>query len=107
MASMVVFENSTERAEMCADYLHNYEEEPDIFREDKEDLLETCDKLFLVAIHRKDDNKNKLLSKLYGIAKKHHVRITWYGDGTSCVHEPDRFLVSGRGHERLAYIQCL
>ena len=59
------------------------------------------------AIHYVFDTPDDrlLLKKIYGIAKAHGLYVTWYGKGSiSC--EPDRFLVSGRGYDRLAFIQC-
>ena len=65
-----------------------------------------CESLFQVALyHKGKDIEQKLLKKIFGIAKAHGLYITWYGKGCGPC-EPDRFLVSGHGVERLAFIQC-
>lgn len=49
------------------------------------------------------DKIQKAFRSLYGIAKRHHVKITWHGE--SCVAcEPDRFTVFKNGKE-IAKIQ--
>ena len=104
-AKLVVFENNTERAMMCADVCHDWEHQQDIFGNETQKLLNTCEKLLDVSLKfSSKEEETLLLKKIFGIAKSHGVSITWYG--MAPVSEPDRFLVSGRGHDRLAYIQC-
>lgn len=105
MAKIVVFENDRERAMMCADSCHDWANQKDIFGTETSKLLDTCNKLFHAALHFQNKEAEQFLKKIYGIAKAHGLRITWYGKGYG-VCEPDRFLVSGQGHERLAFIQC-
>lgn len=103
MATIVVFESNEERAMMCANVCHDWENQKDIFGKETKKLLDACYNLFHASIRKKGDEA-KLLKKIFGIAKSHGVYITWYGMSSSC--EPDRFLVSGHGFERLALIQC-
>lgn len=103
-AKVLVFENHTERAMMCANLSHDWDNQEKIFGNEEDKLLKTCVKLFRVAIRLEEGDEDKLLKKVYGIAKAHGVHIKWYGLANSC--KPDRFLVSGRGVEELALIQC-
>ena len=106
MVTMVVFENNTERAMMCAGACHNWRNQKKIFGSETQKLLDTCEKLFRAKLCFKEkDVEEQLLRKIFGIAKAHGLYITWYGIGSGPC-EPDRFLVSGRGFERLAFIQC-
>ena len=102
-ATMVVFENSKERAMMCADVGHDWINQEEIFGSDTQELLETCAKLTRAV--RDHHVRKQLLEKISDIASRHELTITWYGEGCGPC-EPDRFLVSGRGVERLAFIQC-
>lgn len=91
MATLVIYENN------------NKEE---LFGAETNKLLEKCEELFHVALrHQGKEAEKQLLKKIFGIAKAHGLYITWYGNGCGPC-EPDRFLVSGRGVERLALIQC-
>lgn len=90
MPKIVVFESTTKK---------------EIFGTEEEKLLNTCTELFHAALRfQGKEVEQQLLKKIFGIAKAHGVYITWYGKKAPC--EPDRFLVSGRGVERLALIQC-
>ena len=103
--TMVVFENNKERARMCADFCHDWNQKK-IFGSETQKLLDTCEKLFRARLQfQGKDYEERLLKKIFGIAKAHGLYITWYGKGCGPC-EPDRFLVSGRGFERLAFIQC-
>jgi hypothetical protein len=105
-ATMVVFENGKERAMMCADLCHNWENQKEIFGSETQKLLDTCTELFHASLrYQGKEVEQQLLKKIFGIAKAHGCYITWYGNGRGPC-EPDRFLVSGRGIERLAFIQC-
>lgn len=104
-ALMVVFENDKERAMMSADPCHDWWNQKDIFGTETTKLLDTCEKLFHAALHFQKEEAERLLNKIYGIAKAHGLYITWYGRGKG-TFEPDRFLVSGKGCETLAVIQC-
>ena len=90
--------------EMCADTNHNWAHQPKIFGSETEKLLELCENLFRADLNRDTEKVDKLKRKIFGIAKSHHVHIKWYGDSKVC--EPDRFLISGRGQDELAFIQC-
>ena len=104
-AMMVVFENDKERGMMCASCGHDWRNQKMIFGTETEKLLTTCKELFRTSLrHQGKEVEQKLLKKIYGIAKAHGVFITWYGNGYPC--EPDRFLASGKGTDRLAFIQC-
>ena len=104
-AEIVVFETEKERAMMSADFTHDWKNQENIFGTETEKLLKTCDELFHASLRFQSKKVEKLMKKVYGIAKAHGVYITWYGM-SKCANEPDRFLVSGRGHEYLAFIQC-
>lgn len=104
-AKLVVFGNDKERAMKCADFGHRWEDQQNIFGSETQKLLDACEKLFHASLyHQGKEIENQLLKKIFGIAKAHGLKITWYGTG-SC-REPDRFLVSGKGFEVLAFIQC-
>ena len=106
-ATLVVFQNENERSWMCADQFHDWNNQKLICGSETQKLVDNCEKLFKEVMHNHHKNKDverKLLSKIYGIAKSHGLRVTWYGHGVTCM--PDRFLISGHGHERLAFIQC-
>lgn len=106
MARMVVFENNTERAMMCSDLCHDWINQEEIFGFETQKLLDMCEKLFHANLRFQGKAvEEQLLKKIYGIAKSHGLYITWYGKGCGPC-EPDRFLVSGHGFERLAFIQC-
>lgn len=105
MATIVVFENGTERAMMSADTCHAWSKQKLIFGKETEKLLDYCDRLFHAELHFQKEEAKYLKKKIYGIAKNHGLRITWYGEGHGPC-EPDRFIVSGKGHTRLAMIQC-
>lgn len=105
MANLIVFENDMERAMLSAGVEHDWENQKCLFGIETKKLLDTCDKLFHAAVRFKSGDEDKLLRKIYGIAKAHGVHIKWYGMSKSAC-EPDRFLVSGYGAERLAFIQC-
>ena len=91
MPKIVVFESTTKK---------------EIFGTEEEKLLNTCTELFHAALRfQGKEVEQQLLKKIFGIAKAHGVYITWYGN-QSAPCEPDRFLVSGRGVEKLALIQC-
>lgn len=105
MVTMVVFENNMERAMMCAGPLHNWRNQKNIFGPETQKLLDTCEKLYRTKLGFEKMDSEELLKKIYGIAKAHGLYITWYGNRRGPC-EPDRFLVSGRGVERLAFIQC-
>ncbi len=105
MAEIIVFENHTERAQMSAGPCHDWEHQKQIFGTETKKLLLNCSKLFRVATKLEEGDSEMLLKKIFGIAKSHGVRITWYGNSKSAC-EPDRFLVSGYGIDRLAFIQC-
>ena len=104
-AKLVVFANNRERAQMMAAYSNSNCGNEKIFGKETEKFLNYCDELCNAAISLKKENIPRLLNKIYGIAKTHRVYITWYGMSKHAP-EPDRFLISGRGHERLAMIQC-
>jgi hypothetical protein len=109
-AQLIVFENSNERACCCADLCHDWENQPKIFGSETEKMLNMCNELKKVSLYPDlsyeeiKRRKKILLKKIYGIAKAHGVFVHWYGETPP--REPDRFLISGRGHERLAFIQC-
>lgn len=104
-ATIVVFENDNERSMMCADLYHDFTNQKNIFGTENKKFLDACNELFLAALQNEKSESEQLLKKIYGIAKAHGLYVTWYGKGSiSC--EPDRFLVSGRGYDRLAFIQC-
>ena len=105
MAKILVFENHQERAWKAAMPYHDWENQPCIFGRQEERVLKICEELYRNKLHfGSKELEKKLLRKLYGIAKFHGVRLTWYGNSSSA--EPDRFMVSGRGEERLALIYC-
>ena len=113
-ALLLVFANGNERASCCADLCHDWENQPNIFGSETEKMLNTCNELMKVSLRYtyypdlsyEEIKKRKqiLLKKIYGIAKAHGLFVHWYGETPPL--EPDRFLISGRGHERLAFIQC-
>ena len=103
-ATLVIFRTAEERAMMCACSDHGEEEK--LFGTETQKLLDTCYELFRVSINfRGKAAEDPLLKKIYGIAKAHHLFITWYGRGNGLC-QPDRFLISGRGERELAFIQC-
>ena len=104
-ARLIIFENETERSMMSAEMCHKWQSQENIFGGETQKLLTTCYKLFHVAIRVEQGDQAKLLKKICGIAKAHGVYITWYGS-CSASRQPDRFLISGRGEERLGFIQC-
>lgn len=104
-AKLLVFENDRERTEMCAGYQHDWANQPKIFGTETQKLLNLCEQLFKADLARNAEKVERLKKKLFGIAKTYHVYIKWYGMSTVC-NEPDRFLVSGRGQDELAFIQC-
>lgn len=104
---LIVFENDIERCSMLAAVDHDFENQPLIFGKETDKFLEICRELCFGAlrIEPMDAEKEvKLLKKLYGIAMVHGLYVTWYGLSKSCF-EPDRFLISGKGHDRYAYVQ--
>ena len=111
MARLVVFLTHEERSMMCAP-----ERDINLFGREQEKLLELAYELFredLKPSWRKDNKRIAFLKKkIFGIAKSHGFRITWYGGEGGGVAEPDRFLISGRmkdsdkWEECLAFIQC-
>lgn len=56
------------------------------------------------AIKEWENENNRLLRKLYGIAKRRHLRIEWGAYG-SCVCYPDRFYIYHKG-DIIAMVQC-
>ena len=105
-AKLIVFENDEERAMMCASLGHNWDSQEAIFGKETKKLLYSCEELFHVSLKFQGVKaENAMLKKIYGIAKDHGLYITWFGRGAGPC-EPDRFLVSGHGEERLAFIQC-
>ena len=105
-ATIVVFENNKEMAMMSAEVCHDWRNQKEIFGSETQKLLDTCTELFHAALrYQVKEVEQQLLKKIFGIAKAHGLYITWYGNGRGPC-EPDRFLVSGRGVERLAFIQC-
>ena len=104
MAFYLVFQNEEERATMSATASHNWRHQEKVFGNETEKLLGLCEKLFRAELKNNKEEVEKLQKRLYGIAKSHGVHIKWYGKSSVC--QPDRFLVSGRGHDRLAFIQC-
>ena len=103
-AKLLGFENDRERTEMCAGYQHDWANQPNIFGAETQKLLRLCYMLFKADLAHNAEKVEKLKRKIFGIAKSHHVHIRWYGLDTVC--EPDRFLVSGKGQDYLAFIQC-
>lgn len=102
-AQLVIFENRKERSMMCADVAHDWDNQKDIFGKETEKLLCTCQKLFRATMDHEEEDTERLLRKIYGIAKYHHVRIVWNKS------RPDYFIVYGKGwfkKRRLALIQC-
>ncbi len=107
-ADIRIFKDNHERNSMCSDRDYSAEHKYDIFGKETDTLLRTCDELFNNSLYlskKTEKTEQDLLKKIFGIAKRHHVFITWCGNATS-VPDPDRFFVSGRGHEMLAFIQC-
>ena len=102
--TMIVFENSKEMSMMSADVCHDWRNQKKLFGSETQKLLDACTELFHAALRYQDKEvEQQLLKKIFGIAKTHGLYITWYGNGCGPC-EPDRFLVSGRGIERLAFI---
>jgi len=56
------------------------------------------------AINEWNAKDQRLLRKLYGIAKHRHLRIEWGAHG-SCVCYPDRFYIYRKG-DIIAMVQC-
>ena len=100
---LLVFQSAEERSTCHACSGHKWENQDNIFGKETEKLLATCKHLFRVSIDLEPGDEAKLLKKIYGICKAHGVYIMWYGLGSP--FEPDKFLISGRGHDRLGFIQ--
>ena len=100
---MVVFENAEERAAKCAGMCHDFDAQPNLFGKESGKLLQACKKLFHVAIRMDKGDMDKLLAKIYGIAKSHSCRIVWYGNPPGPC-EPDRFLIFKK-KEEVGFIQ--
>ena len=99
MASLTVFRDDRERSMMCG------RETAPIFGSETEKVLKLCTELLEASLSRGDKSKIEPLKKrIFGIAKTYHLYVKWYGEGKPPL-QPDRFLVSGRGHERYAVIQ--
>ena len=113
MATLIVFENKTERDECCAGLCHDWHNQPNIFGTETQKMLDTCTELMRVSLFsyfpklsfkEHEMRKQVLLRRIYGIAKTHGLYVRWRG--LDSVRQPDRFEISGHGHERLAFIQC-
>ena len=105
MVNIVVFENDSERNQMCASLSHDWKNQKKIFGKETDKLLKLCYDLFQAALDFNKNEVERLKKKIFGIAKAHRLHIRWLGENTVAC-EPDRFIVSGRGYDRLAFIQC-
>ncbi len=75
-----------------------------IFGEETKKMLRLCTELTEATVRgATSEEQQRLLRKIYGIAKVNHLYVTWYGDPPGAF-EPGKFLVSSQNVEKYALI---
>jgi hypothetical protein len=98
---LFVFQDKTERDEKIARRDHDWSNQKKLFGNETEKAEQLAKEIYEASLASFPDDAEieKLLKKLYGISKAHHVTIKWLGQKGHGLRYPDQFIVSKKNKE--------